>query len=145
LAAGVKIIKVMSVQKMYYYLFYKFYKLAEESIPRWWSDWKAVAMIIICETWFLGACHNYYQVLVDRHFVLSNKILVIVGIVLILGNYFVFLHRDAWKDHVGNFDTLPKGKNRLGSLIVLGVILFEIVFVVYSYHLYYQINWKQYR
>ena len=55
------------MKKAYYYLFYKLYKFWEYiSIPKFWSDFKAIVSIIALEIWSFFSIINFYE--------LSNEI-----------------------------------------------------------------------
>ena len=65
-------------------------------------------------------------------------------LLVILINYIAFVRTDVWKDYVKEFDQLSKRKNRIGSWIVLGGVLFVIANLVVAFYLMSQIDWSQY-
>lgn len=137
----------MNIKKAYYYLFYKFYKMSEAAPSRWMSDWKAGICIIALEIWLLMSVGIYFSVFTKQsmELELSNPIVLMPLIIILALNYFLFVHTDVWKDYVKEFDKLPKKKNRIGSWIVLGIVLFVIVNLIFSFYLMSRIDWSQYR
>ena len=128
--------------KAYYYLFYKLYKFSEAAPSRWMSDWKAELSIDVLWIFFIFSCLAYYTIytkqLVDLG---SSSLLVMIYITIIaLPNYFIFHHKDKWKHYVNEFDKWPKNKNRIGTLIVWGVIILIILNFFYAFYLKSQIK-----
>lgn len=121
--------------------------MSEAAPSRWMSDWKAGIAIIALEIWLLTSLVIYYKVLFNRYFHLgeSNWDVIISVIIIVIPNYLLFVHTDKWKDYVKEFDRLPKKKNRLGSWIVFGIVLFVIANLIFSFYLMSRIDWSQYR
>lgn len=74
--------------------------------------------------------------------------LIIIGLYVLgiaIPNYFIFHHRDQWKKIVHDFDKLPKQRNRIGSVIVLLVVVAVIANLIFSFYLMSKIDWKLYR
>lgn len=136
-----------NILKAYYYLFYKFYKMSEAAPSRWLSDWKAGVVILALEAWLLVSFIVYYKVFINRYFHLevTHPVVIVPGTLIFLVNYFLFVHRDTWKDYVKEFDRLPKRSNQIGSWIVFGIVLLVIANVIFSFYLMSGIDWSQYR
>ena len=126
---------IMILLKAYQYLFYKLYRFYETSMySRWWSDWKALVTIIVMEMWTLFSSAFYYQAFTgnvpDFDFFIWT-----ISAILAIWNWYLFEHQDKWKNVVEEFDKLPKKQNRIGSFIVLVVILASIANVVFSVYM----------
>ncbi len=137
----------MKIKRAYYYLFYKFYKLGELAQPPFLSDWKAGIAVIALEIWVLLSVGVYYAVVTKTviELKISMPIIFIPLALVIILNYFAFVHTDIWKKYVKEFDRLPKHKNKLGNWIVLGVVLFIIGNLIFSFYLMSQVDWSKYR
>lgn len=136
------------LKRAYYYFFYKLYKFWENvSDPKFWSDWKAGVVIIALEIFLLASIFIYYKVFFNRniHLSESNWDIIIPMLVVVIPNYFAFVHTDRWKDYIKEFDELPKRSNKIGSWIVFSIVLLVIVNLIFSIYLMSQINWSQYR
>lgn len=124
----------MSFFKIYNYFFYRIYKSIEFiSVPRFWSDWKAFAVVVILEIFVF----NSLDVLYHYHFNIPMKTIgnqrisySAIGLVLFLVviNYYYFEYNDKWKGIIQSFDKLPKKKDELGGVIVWCIILFIVIF-----------------
>ncbi len=134
------------MKRAYYYLFYKFYRMSEAAPSRWLSDWKAGIAIIVLEIWICVSLISYFSVITKRatELTISSPIVFLPLIFIIALNYFAFVYTDIWKEYVAEFDQLPKKKNRIGSWIVFGVVLFVIANLIFSFYLMSQIDWSQY-
>lgn len=136
------------IKRAYYYFFYKLYKFWESaSDPKFWSDWKAGVSIITLELLIAISVGAYYAVGTKTILNLSVKtpvVFIILAIVIFL-NYLAFIHTNKWKEYVKEFDQLPKRKNRIGSWVVLGIILLVLGNVFFSFYLMSRIDWTQYR
>lgn len=135
------------MKRAYYYLFYKFYKMSEAAPSRWWSEWKASLAIDVLAGLFIYSLLVYYKVFINRNTHIGGKIetIMAIGILTIMSSYFIFHHRDQWKEIVAEFDQLPKKKNRIGGWIVFSIVLFVIANLIFSFYLMSQIDWRQYR
>lgn len=123
----------------YYYLFYKLYRFSEAAPSRWLSDWKASLAIDVLALFVFSSIINYYKVFFFPASTLGEGNLLLVFIVIIsVLNYFIFHHRDQWKEFVNVFDKLPKQKNKIGSWAVFGVVFMVVFNFILSFYLYYQ-------
>lgn len=138
----------MTIKKAYYYLFYKLYKFSEAAPSRWLSDWKATFALLVLEIWVLLSFMVYYKVFTKRDLIPDNRLTIVgltVVVILSLIKYFVFEHRDRWKECIGEFSRWPAKKNKTGTLIVWFIVLLIIANLIFSFYLMSQVNWKLYR
>ena len=133
------------IKRAYYYLFYKFYKMSESAPSRWLSDWKAGIIIIALEIWLLIGTIVYYNIFINRYFYLKKSDFIFIGLIVVVFNYYTFIHNDVWKVYIKEFESLPKEMNKKGSWAVFGLVMFVIMFVVLAFYLKFQINLDQYR
>lgn len=138
----------MNLEKMYYYLFYKLYKFWETiSTPKFWSDWKASLSVDILGLFFVSSIFIYYKVFVNKYIHLDDSDLPIAIIVILVSvvNYFIFHHKDRWKEIVHDFDKWPKEKNKKGGIIVWSIIFAIIANLLFAFYLMSQVDWSPYR
>jgi hypothetical protein len=135
------------IKKAYYYLFYRLYKYYESGPFIWWSDWKAVLFIDMLWIFIGISLVVYYEIFIDRYLHIGNGELLLIGYVLLISlpNYFIFHHRDQWREIVTQFDMMPKKKHTIYGIIVLFFILLIISNMVFAFYLMSQIDWSQYR
>lgn len=121
--------------------------MSEAAPSRWVSDWKAGIVIIVLELWILFSIGIYYAALTKTKIELdiTMPIIFIPLLIIILINYLAFVHTDVWKEYVKEFDRLPKKKNRIGSWIVLGVVLFVVANLIFPFYLMSRVDWSQYK
>lgn len=113
--------------KAYYYLFYKLYKFWElVSIPKFWSDFKAMVSIGALKMWLVGLLINFYRIYIDPEMTFSLSFY--IGLALFFGglNYLLFIHIDKWKEYNAEFDKLPIFNNILGG-IISSIIIISII------------------
>lgn len=128
-----------TIKKRYYYLFYKFYKFAEAAPSKWLSDWKASLCLDILILFIFSSLLNYYKAIIDQASRIGEgNLLLVVIIIISISNYFIFQHRDQWRNIVHEFDGLPKQTNKMGSWIVFGVVFLVVSNFIYSFYLFYQ-------
>lgn len=138
----------MTIKEMYQYVYYKIYKSFSNSVFDAWSEWRASGILAIIEIFFIFSLLNYYQIFINRYFVLpGNTIIWVLFLVLILGYliYISFHHTDQWQPIVKKFDAWPKRKNQWGTFIVWFIILLIILNLGFSFYLASQIDWTLYR
>lgn len=119
--------------RVYEYFFYKIFKSIEyTSYPKFWSQWKAIAFIIILEIWTVSAidiCYHYYGRVPMNS---SNNFLEdyqVVSIIVFVGlNWFLFEYQSKWEEIIIRFDKLSKEKNLFGGIVIWTIILFIIIF-----------------
>lgn len=138
---------MQKIKRAYYYLFYKFYRMSEAAPSRWWSEWKASLALDMVIFFFVFSLLIYYAVFINPYTNVGGETdtIVILGILILVPNYFVFHHRDQWKEIVADFDQLPKRTNQIGSWIVFGVVMLVIANLVFAFYLMSQVDWSQYR
>jgi hypothetical protein len=121
--------------------------MSEAAPSRWWSEWKASLALDALIGFFIFSLFIYYAVFIDPFTNIGGKTetIIVMGVLILLPNYFIFHHRDQWKEIVVEFDKMPKKKNRIGSWIVFGIFLFVISNLIFSFYLMSRIDWSQYR
>ncbi len=137
----------MNIKKAYYYFFYKLYKVAMTGAIKSLSNWYALLAIMVLDSWFILSLYNYYTIFFNRYSSLELKSFktIIYIILLLIINYFSFAYKDKWKVYVAEFDKWPRKRNILGGIIVWSFIVLVIANLVFSFYLFSQIDWKQYR
>ncbi|MCJ7932441.1 MAG: hypothetical protein MUW56_02090 [Chryseobacterium sp.] len=96
--------------------------------------------MIALEFWFTITLLNYYNIFVNRNIHFSKSVYISIALFFVILSYFSIDYEEIWKKYNKEFDQLPKSKNRIGSWIVFGIILFIIGNFVYSIYLMSQIN-----
>ena len=127
----------MTPLKAYYYLFYKLYRFGENAPSVWWSDWKANVVITAMEVCLLVSADIYYTVITGRSSDIgpfSPQVLIPLAAILLI-NWKLFGNERSWRKYVDEFDHWPRRKDRIGGLIVLGVVLMVIANSVFSFYL----------
>jgi len=117
------------MRKAYCYLFYKLYKFWESiSIPKFWSDAKAILIIAVLQGFTALSLMVYYKVFFNEssHLLTQKWIYVVIGLFCFLPNYFFFYRTDYWKQIVHQYDKWPERKNNKGSISV-GLFIFFII------------------
>jgi len=135
----------MSIVKAYGYFFYKLYKFWDAaSIPKLWSDWKAALTMDVLEVAFVFSVIFHYSNFTKKpiDFGSGGLSILVYVIVIALPNYFIFNHRDQWKEMVREFDQWPKRKNEIGTIVVWGVVSAVIANLILAFYLMSQIDWQ---
>ncbi|MBO9675175.1 MAG: hypothetical protein J7577_17140 [Sphingobacteriaceae bacterium] len=136
------------MRKAYNYFFYKLYKFWDlVSTPKFISDWKAELTIDILEI-FLGlSIIVYYTVITKEWIDFGNEKYIIIVYLLFVAvpNYFIFHHRNQWKQIVHEFDQWPKKKNKIGGMIVFIIILAVVGNLIFAFYQMSLVDWSQYR
>ena len=90
----------------------------------------------------------YYKVFTKKDLLNDKGLVIAVGLVvgvLTLVNYFVFFHNDRWKGYVKDFDSLPKKKNKIGTMIVWSLVFLIFLSLIFSFYLMSRVDWSLYR
>lgn len=137
----------MQIKKIYQYFFYKLYKHFEKGPSVWLSDWKAVFSIDVLIFFIILTGVNYYTDYTKNIIEFGNRkvLVIILGILILVPNYFIFHYKDRWKIIIHEFNKLPKQKNKIGGWVVFGTVLFIIANLIFSFYLMSQIDWNKYR
>ncbi|MEC5173871.1 hypothetical protein [Chryseobacterium nepalense] len=130
------------IKKAYYYFFYKIYKSIEYTSElvggAFWTDFKAGLVIGALEIWFLISIGIYLVLITNKNIAeltLTQPIVFIPLIIILLLNYFSFIHTDKWKEYNNEFDQLSIKKNKIGGKIVWCTVVFIIINLFFSYYL----------
>jgi hypothetical protein len=130
----------MSIELIHHYIFYKMYKFWDFfSYPKFASDFKATVSMVLLETSLFACIPFYYAAHTGKIFYLDLKDIriLIPSLVIMLVNYMSFIRNDNWKKYMSQFDSLPKRKNILGSVVVLLLTITIFSNVIYSIRLFY--------
>lgn len=139
---------VNKIKRGYTYIFYKFYSSLEKySAPPFWSEWKASSMLSILLTILIYSLLILYMIFIDRHSEIGGNPYIMVSTVVGLNimNYIIFLRCDQWKIIVKRFDKLSPKKNKIGSWIVLGLVILVILSLILAFYLMSQVDWSLYK
>lgn len=133
---------LVSIKRGYYYLFYKFYKFGEASPSIFPSDFTATFAILSLELLFFISLKFYYIEFIDQSDefeLVSFQTFFALGFVVLV-NYYAFIDKPRWKKYVNEFDQWPQRKNILGTWIVLGIVVFVICSLAFSFYMMGQIT-----
>lgn len=131
----------MKIKDAYNYLFYTFYTFWElVSIPKFWSDAKAIFSIIVLEMFALSSLAVYYRLYINPRSHLGEGIYEILAMVFLLfiPNYISFLHNDEWKLNVDKYDKRPKSENRSRKVIVLIFCFVVVANFILAFYLFFK-------
>jgi len=131
------------MKKAYYYFFYKVYKAIQytsEPFGDFLIGFKTSLVIVALEIWFCVSLLIYYNIFIcpNSNIIGTEIQWILMVIILVLVDYFIFHHNDQWKKYNQEFDQLPKKKNNMGSWIVFLIVLLIISNFIFSFYLYYQ-------
>ena len=118
----------MNIKKAYYYLFYSLYKFLDSvSIPKFWSDAKAVLTISVLELFIIYSLIIYYR-LINRasHFGEGALIIVLSVLFIATPNFLIFIYSDTGKNIFVEFDKWPDAKKDKANIFVWGLIILII-------------------
>jgi hypothetical protein len=127
----------------YYYFFYRLYIWYESSTFKWWSDAKAVLSICVLEIMLLYTAEGLLSVAYQEDLFGKKSVFIAVTVVIVVSNYFIFMHNESWRSHVKRFNKLSQKKNLIGGIIVWTIVVFVFVALVFMYYLLSQINWTK--
>jgi len=113
---------------------------SEKSGGKFLTDFKASLAIIALEFWLVVSAINYYNVYIDSSLNFSKGIYITIAVFIAVINHIIFTHDSKWKNFNKEFDQLSTDKNRKGSWIFFGIILFIICNFIYSIYLLYLDN-----
>lgn len=133
------------IKKAYYLLFYKVYRFWEAISYDSWSDWKAYVIISCTEMLFLVELIVWWSVATKMSFDVSKVWLTVIGLIISIINYNLFLSNDRWKEYEAEFKNYSKQKSRIAgwlSFMFLVGVLSSLIFAFYQMSL---IDWSKYR
>ncbi|RYE57829.1 MAG: hypothetical protein EOP48_04925 [Sphingobacteriales bacterium] len=135
------------IRNFYHYSFYKLYKSFEASPSRYWSEWKASLVMDVLVGFLFMSFSLLYEVVTKRQSFLfgSNVVLWLFVILISVFNFFLFNYKDNWKQIVREYDSLSMKTNLIGGIVFWIVFTFIIGFLVFSFYLFSQVDWKTIR
>jgi small-conductance mechanosensitive channel len=126
--------------KAYNYFFYKLYKFWDAaSVPKFWSDAKAVLCIIILQLFTAISLLVYYKSFINSETDLLKQkmVYVCIGALCVIFNYyyFYFYSDDHWKGIVENYDRHAKQQDSKGYVIwlIILALIGNFIFACYLY------------
>lgn len=134
------------MKKSYEYFYYRLYKHFEKG-GVWMTEWKASLAMDVFTYFIIASVMIYYKIFYNRGFHLSERNYDVLGMVLIVAgfNYFVFHHKNNWRQIVQHYEQLDKNKQRIRGWIVFSVVILILANLLFSFYLMSKIDWSQYR
>jgi hypothetical protein len=138
------------IKNIYFYLFYKFYKHFEKGPSVWMSEWKASLAMDLLIGLITLILIVYYKIFIDRSISLDHDNLALyvytIGFfTIVLPHYYIFNHKDKWKDIIVQFDQLSKEKNMIRGWLVFVFISLLLFLLIYGFYLMSTIDWSQHK
>jgi uncharacterized membrane protein YidH (DUF202 family) len=125
------------MNRAYYYLFYKFCHWAEWSITTTSKYWRATYSVSALELLLYISLRNYNIIYLNQNggFKYFSFETLCVFLAIFLINYFIFLHKNRWVKYENEFNGLPKRKNIIGTVAIVGIVFFVCANLAFSSHL----------
>ncbi len=102
---------IEAMKEMHNYIFYKFYKSINESDFGFLAQWRAIALILLMEI-IISFCLIIPVNLIFDIEIFSKVFLIILVLLLVLKNYFMYDHNEKWKEIIITCNKLDKRKQR---------------------------------
>lgn len=116
------------IKNAYYYFFYKIYKFWEYvSVPKFWSDVKALISIDVLVLFTVSSAFFYF----DLSFGNKTTFVICLMVMMLISNHLI-LREKICKEYINHFDNLPKLKNKIGGIIVGSIILLILTNFIFS-------------
>jgi heme/copper-type cytochrome/quinol oxidase subunit 3 len=137
----------MDLKKAYYYLYYKIYKFDKSISDDSLNEWKPLITIVLLNIFLFFQIFNWYSIITKQNINIKNPALLAfpVAFLLTIMNYMYFLHKNKWKNYIGEFEKYDKSKKRIGGFKVLFIVAIIFGGLIYSYYRLSLIDWKQYK
>jgi len=134
--------------KAYQYFFYKTYKfIKNNSIPNLWSQWRAIASMIILEIFLINSIIVYFHYFTGIQKDVTNGGIQPFGIIMLFilagFNYYIFDHKSKWKNIIKKYDNLPKRKVDTGGILV--AIISIAIIASYFFCIFYVMGQLKYK
>jgi magnesium-transporting ATPase (P-type) len=129
----------MKIKELYNYFFYAIYSFWEEiSIPKFWSDAKAIFSMITLEAITALSALVYYRFFFNRHSDLLKQkwVYILIFVLTVSFNYYSFIFKDQSKQIVSKYDKWTKEKIDKGNLWVWIIILITLANFIFACCLY---------
>ena len=131
------------MKKFYYYIYYQIYhfsiKISDDAL----NEIKPGVTIIILELLVVTQLFIWlklFQLISKRveDLLWSKPILVTIVLLIILFNYFLFLHKEKWGKYDKEFRNYPKSKKRLWNFTIILVIIGVLTGFIFAFYMFYQ-------
>lgn len=122
------------LKKAYFYFFYRLYIFFETSTLKWWSDWKAELSISVFEIYLVITLAGILSEILKINLVHLVPI-ILISLIILISNYFIFLHNEKWKLYIEEFKKLPKSKSLVGGIVIWIIIVLVFASLIFMYYL----------
>lgn len=132
------------IRKAYDYLFFTLYRLGEIAPSRWWSEWKAGIIMIFLWGALIATIDNLRLYFFRATTLSDYPILALsVGLIIAIIHYFMYIHKDKWRDKILKFRNIDKKKDIAGILLVIVLVGLIIFGLIYSIRLLGKVDWNK--
>lgn len=134
----------MTIKEAYYYLYYRLYKAWRKNYnPLLSADFRTDISIIAIKIWFLGLVGIYLSILLGvklPRLSLTSPMVFIPFALAVGSTLYFFTFSNRWKPYFEKFEKWPKRKNRIGGIIVWGIIILLFINLLVSVELMKKLN-----
>ena len=125
----------------YYRIYQAFITVSDDAL----NLFKPYYLIVIIELSLLLEGALWFTPLTGIKFDLNTVGLIIAGLVIFIGNYFLFPHERIIKQESKEFKYYSKLKRTLFDVMVVFILLGWLVFTIFSFYKFGQMDWSKYR
>jgi len=131
------------MKQFYYYLYFRIYYFLIGISDDALNEIKPGATIIVLEILVITQLFIWLRLLkilstVNEDFLWSKPFLIIIVLLLVVFNYFVFLYEEKWKKYDNEFNSFCKRKKRRWNFLIIVLILVILIGFIMSFYLFYQ-------
>jgi len=119
------------VMNPYYYLYYKISRILNKKGNNAWGAMYALSLLIFVN--LIVIYINVFHVTKENFISSGYKIgLIIIGIVLFITNYALFLHKNNYKQIIKRYEKETLRSRRIGSLLVILYFIITLLSIFFA-------------
>ncbi|HWY98807.1 MAG TPA: hypothetical protein VNY36_06960 [Bacteroidia bacterium] len=114
----------------YYRIYETFIKISDDAL----NNLKPFALIGLLEIQIIFQILVWFSIITKLHFGIDPVIGAVVGIILMIPNYFIFPYKKIIREEAKEFEHYPKTRKVLWNTLTIAIILGVFTFTVFSFH-----------
>ena len=134
-----------NIKNTYYFIFYKFYYIFKASANEGWEEWKSYIAVNTLGIMFIIELLNWWSIIFRTVIDVPTYWVAIPAGIIVIGNYFIFIHQNKWKKYEEKFKQYSINQSRKLSLIFLIVVIGILTSLIFSFYELGKIDWTPLR
>jgi hypothetical protein len=107
------------------------------------NEWKPLITISVIELFIVIQAFLWFVIVTKNSYGFPKLLLYFIALFISVLNYFIFLHKNKWKNYLHKFKGISKRQIFLDGVIILLVVFLILAGMIYTFYQLSLLDWKK--